>query len=318
MSTPTKLFLFGISLMLIFGFSFFAGKALIPEETVSTWTREAEDSADDHGDSGGHEADAGHRPASATPEPVSGLSIEQDGYRMTAVKAPTSVVGGGELSFQILDPAGAPLTDFTTSHEKDLHLIVVGSDGSGFRHVHPRLDRRSGTWTLPWTWTDGGSYRVFADFVPAGSNDAASLTLSRSVQVTGSFSPVVPVLSRTDRVGGYKVRLSGELEAGESRDLTAKITEDGAPVTDLQPYLGSFGHLVALREGDLAYLHVHAGADHESVQEQPSDGHGHGTHSAGPDIDFMTAAPTPGRYLMYLDFKVDGDVHTAEFVLEAK
>jgi hypothetical protein len=30
----------------------------------------------------------------------------------------------------------------------------------------------------------------------------------------------------------------------------------------------------------------------------------------------MTEAPTPGRYLLYLDFKVGGEVRTAEFVLD--
>ena len=39
--------------------------------------------------------------------------------------------------------------------------------------------------------------------------------------------------------------------------LTARVTRDGEPVTDLEPYLAAYGHLVALREGDLAYLHVH-------------------------------------------------------------
>ena len=39
--------------------------------------------------------------------------------------------------------------------------------------------------------------------------------------------------------------------------LTLTVTKDGQPVTDLQPYLGAYGHLVALRAGDLAYLHVH-------------------------------------------------------------
>ena len=39
------------------------------------------------------------------------------------------------------------------------------------------------------------------------------------------------------------------------------MSRDGRPVTDLQPYLGAFGHLVALRSGDLAYLHVHPADD---------------------------------------------------------
>ena len=36
----------------------------------------------------------------------------------------------------------------------------------------------------------------------------------------------------------------------------------------------------------------------------------------GPEIDFVTTAPTPGRYLLYLDVKVDGQVHTAPLVVD--
>lgn len=42
--------------------------------------------------------------------------------------------------------------------------------------------------------------------------------------------------------------------------LTLSVAKGTHPVTDLQPYLGAYGHLVALRQGDLAYLHVHPGA----------------------------------------------------------
>ena len=51
--------------------------------------------------------------------------------------------------------------------------------------------------------------------------------------------------------GGYDVHRHG---------LEFEITKDGKPITP-DPYLGARGHLVALREGDLAYLHVHAEED---------------------------------------------------------
>ena len=318
MNTPTKLFLFGAGLAVVFGVMFLAGRALIPDETVATWTREANESAGEHGESGTHGSDSGHQATGADSEAVTGLSIEQDGYRMSAVKAPAGAGEKGELSFRILDPAGAPLTEYRTNHEKDLHLIAVRSDGAEFRHVHPKLDSASGTWSLPWNWNEAGNYRVFADFVPGGATDSSGVTLSRSVEVGGDLDPFEPALSREDRVDGFEVTLSGDLKAGESRGLTATITRGGEPVTTLQPYLGAFGHLVALREGDLAYLHVHAGEEHEADAESPPDDHAHSTQAAGPEINFMTETPTPGRYLMYLDFKVDGSVHTAEFVLEAK
>ena len=46
-------------------------------------------------------------------------------------------------------------------------------------------------------------------------------------------------------------------EPGQESELTLSVSRDGRPVTDLQPYLGAYGHLVVLRDGDLAYLHAH-------------------------------------------------------------
>ena len=36
---------------------------------------------------------------------------------------------------------------------------------------------------------------------------------------------------------------------------------------------------------------------------------------SGPTVEFATEAPTAGRYLLYFDFQVDGEVHSASFVL---
>ncbi len=77
-------------------------------------------------------------------------------------------------------------------------------------------------------------------------------------------------------------------------------------MTDLQPYLAAYGHLVALRQGDLAYLHVH-----------PDGAPGDGRTKAGPAIVFHTTAPSDGTYRLFLDFKHGGVVRTAEFTLTA-
>jgi hypothetical protein len=77
------------------------------------------------------------------------------------------------------------------------------------------------------------------------------------------------------------------------------------PVTDLQPYLAAYGHLVALREGDLAYLHVH-----------PEGTPGDGKTAAGPGIGFVAEVPSAGGYRLFLDFQHDGVVRTAEFTVD--
>ena len=60
----------------------------------------------------------------------------------------------------------------------------------------------------------------------------------------------------------------------------------------MEPYLGARGHLVALREGDLAFLHVHPDADR---------------------LRFTAEFPSAGRYRLFLQFKAGGRVHTAAF-----
>ncbi|GAA2466355.1 hypothetical protein GCM10023100_74820 [Actinocorallia cavernae] len=82
------------------------------------------------------------------------------------------------------------------------------------------------------------------------------------------------------------------------------MIEDGHPVGDLQPYLGAYGHLVALRAGGLAYLHVH-----------PSGEPGDGTTKPGPEVSFTVTAPTAGRYRLFFDFQHEGKVRTAAFTV---
>ncbi|CAM2785206.1 Heavy-metal-associated domain-containing protein [Prescottella defluvii] len=230
-----------------------------------------------------------------------GLQVSQDGYTLGEITSPTRAGEAGTLGFRIEDADGAPVTAYDDLHEKQLHLIVVRSDTSEFRHVHPTLGA-DGTWTIDWTWPTGGTYRVFADFQATGA--PAQLTLGRNVDVAGDLEPApLPAATDTASVDGYTVTLTGDLTtAGGPLALT--VSRDGVPVTDLDPYLGAYGHLVALRAGDLAYLHVHP-------EGEPGDG----VTAPGPDVTFHAQAPSPGTYRLYLDFQHEGGVRTAEFTV---
>jgi hypothetical protein len=220
-----------------------------------------------------------------------GLAVAQDGYRLDLADGALRP-GTRELAFTVLGPDGGPVTAYDVAHEKRLHLIVVRRDFTGFQHVHPSLDQETGEWTTD-VDLEPGAWRVFADFVPTGGED---LTLGADLTVPGQVPTPEPVPeTRTDEVDGYTVTVDGDLASGEHSMLTFEVSRDGAPVTDLQQYLGAAGHLVALRAGDLAYLHVH-----------PGDG-----------LEFGAEVPSPGTYHLFLDFRHDGVVRTAELVLEA-
>ncbi|MFF0991504.1 heavy-metal-associated domain-containing protein [Kocuria nitroreducens] len=302
MNAAGRLGVYAAGVAVVFTGAFAAAGAVVPEDAVTAWTQQTEGAQ--HPEDGHEEEAVPAASAGTAPEesPVRGVAVEQGGYLLQEVSAPEAAGEEKELSFTITGPDKAAVTDFETSHEKKAHLIVVRSDGTGYRHVHPVMDE-AGRWSIPWQWEVAGTYRIYADITPAGAGE--NLTLTRTVEVAGALEPAAPTVSATDEVHGFEVSVEGELSAGSASELTLNVTRDGQPVTTLEPYLGAYGHLVALREGDLAYLHVHPDGA-EPVAGEVS----------GPGVEFATTAPTPGRYYLYFDFQVDGKVHTAQFALD--
>ncbi len=296
MNTPTRVagFLLGVAALFVGAFA--VGSLVGPVAAEP----ESHDTGG-HGDSG--HGDGGHQSmeASSVEQPPGGLMTSQDGYRLALGETRQRAGRDRVIAFSIEGPDGLPVTSYDVEHDKQLHLIVVRRDFRGFQHVHPELGT-DGVWQVPVDLTPG-AWRVFADFKPTGGE---ALTLGADLAVPGNVRPSDDLPdSRVATVDGYTVTLAGDLVAGEHSKLTLDVARDGVPVTDLEPYLGAYGHLVALREGDLAYLHVH-----------PSGEPGDGETQPGPRIEFSAEVPSAGGYHLYLDFLHDGVVRTAQFALE--
>ncbi|MEJ3654617.1 hypothetical protein WEH80_16745 [Actinomycetes bacterium KLBMP 9759] len=246
-------------------------------------------------------AEAGHDGGAAQGADLpAGLASSRGGYTLVPVTPSLTPGASTEFAFRVTGPDGNPVTAFDVEHDKRMHLIVVRRDTAGFQHVHPEM-AADGTWSVPLTLPAGGSYRAFADFAPTGG---AGTTLGVDLAAPGAFEPKTYAPSRTANVDGYTVTLTGELVPGQGSPVTLSVAKDGKPVTDLQPYLAAYGHLVALRGGDLAYLHVHP-------EGQPGDGR----TPAGPEIKFVAEVPSAGDYRLFLDFQHGGVVRTAEFTV---
>jgi hypothetical protein len=290
MTTTTRVGAFLVALAAVFALALGAGSLVGPTDASAPVA--AHDAHATHGDE-----PAGH--SEALP---GGLMVSQDGYTLDLAARQVGPGRGVPVSFTITGPDGRPVTSYEVEHEKRLHLIAVRRDLTGFQHVHPELSE-SGVWSAPLDLAPG-QWRVFADFKASG---AEALTLGADLAVAGDYRPVVQEAeSRTAKVDGYAVALAGDLEAGADAELTLSVSRDGKPVTDLQAYLGAYGHLVALRAGDLAYLHVH-----------PDGTPGDGTTRPGPTVVFSAAVPSAGTYHLYLDFRHDGVVRTAAFTVRA-
>lgn len=278
MSAPLRLAGFTAVLALVFGGVALAGGVVDPERDTGSAPPAAPD------------AGAGADHGAARQQPVRGLAIAESGLRVV-VDEPGLRRGEPEpLRFRVVDPRGATVRDFDVAHEKRMHLILARRDLTGFQHLHPK-QAADGSWSTEVRLDDAGSYRLLADF----ARDGKSVTLGFDLRVDGAadLRPLPQSEPTATSDLGYDVRLDRKRS-----ELRFTITREGRAVRT-EPYLGAGGHLVALREGDLAFLHVHPSEHDDSVS-------------------FETEFPTAGAYRLFLQFKHDGRVHTVAFTQDVR
>lgn len=303
MSAPLRLTVFAGGLALVFGLATAVGNAVGPVHEVAPAGGAMNHGASgdrgaggvNHGDTAGGAMTGDH----AVPT-VGGLAVADGDLRLVVDEAARPAAQQANFSFRILGADQQPVTNFDPEQGGvALHLIVVGRDLSGFQHLHPDM-AADGTWSIPLTLDAPGAYRAFADVTV----DGRPHTLGTDLFVPGDFAPErLPAPSTEAVVDGYQVTLdSPTLVADEELDLRFVISRDGAPVADLEPYLGARGHLVGLRQGDLAYLHLHPTAG--PAGEDPGE------------ITFAGTFPSAGSYRLFLQFAHEGMVHTAALTVE--
>jgi hypothetical protein len=235
-------------------------------------------------------------------EPVpgaDGLRSELAGVTLRAVPRRFTAGATQTWRFSLTDCDGNALRSFEPENGKLLHLIVVRSDLTAYQHLHPQL-HGDGTWSVALATPRAGRYRAIADFVVDGRKYVVGTTLTVPGAAPQRALPAPGLHARAD---GYDVELQrpAEVRAGAEAQLTFRITRGGRPVRDLEPYLGSYGHLVALHAPDLAYSHVHP----------------NGTDRREGAITFDAELHARGSHRLFLQFQTGGRVHTAAFTQTA-
>jgi hypothetical protein len=229
---------------------------------------------------------------------VGGLSLSS--ASLTLVPLGTTFPAGRKqrLSFRITGPSGVPVTTFAVVHDKLLHLIVVRRDLTGYQHLHPTM-APDGTWNIDLTLAQPGIYRMIADFTAVVGGQPIAATLGSDLTVAGPYAPApLPAPARAAHTAGLGVVYEGTPDTRSVQPILMTVTGPDGKAAALQPYLGAFGHLVMIRQGDLGYVHIHP-------EPQLVDG----------KAKFWLTAPSRGTYRMFFDFQVAGQVHDAAWTL---
>jgi hypothetical protein len=227
--------------------------------------------------------------------------------------------------FDIRHPGtGEPVRSLELVHERPYHLFVISQDMAHFQHIHPE-QRPDLTWTIDVTLPKPGYYTVLSDFLPSGG---ASQLISRPI-VTAGFAGDLASDSARLVADTSAMKVVDDITATVSFDPPTFVaglyghiifrltdTKTGRPITDLQTFLGAFGHTLIMSEDMLDYVHSHsldilAADDDDGVpQFIIPPGADLERLRGGPDVTFDGLMPKPGRYRAWTQFRRNDIVHT--------
>jgi hypothetical protein len=213
----------------------------------------------------------------------------------------TPTLTGVRLRLSVRHPAThAIVRTFSIVHERPMHLFLVGAGLEYFTHDDP-VQQPDGVFMLDVPLPRKGPYMAIAAFVPARGTPQ----VFQQVFTTGEAfdRPAAPVADLAAKiVDGVRVSVDvSKSKAGEAAPLAFRFEDaaSGAPVSDIEPYLGASAHLLAVPV-DLS----------EAVLGQPAgDAH-------GPALSFALLIPRAGRYKLWIQFQRNGHVSMAAFVFD--
>lgn len=246
---------------------------------------------------------------------IAGDPFETRDYLLDVETIPAAVRSGEPVTmvFRVRHPVSKmPIADYEVVHDKQYHLFVISHDLEFFEHVHP--DRQpDGSWRMELTLPKPGYYRLLSDFLPSrGSPQFLGRTLVTTdfegdmESDEGEIVPDATFRKTVDTITASVEFDPPKLLAGEYGHLRFTLTDarTGQPVTDLQPYLGAFGHTLILSDDMANYVHSHPS---EGPESDISRGLG------GPSVAFEGYMPRAGRYRSWTQFLRNGQLTTISF-----
>ncbi len=257
--------------------------------------------------------------------PVCGMKLkltakpkgEKVTYKMNFTSNPTSINAGQAATF-LFKPSIVGKNDevaLDVQHEKKIHLIAVSKDLSYFEHIHPEY-QADGSYKIEVIGKDqkykigpghdetkfinGGDYTLFADYMPAGGSHQVEKI---SINVAGNPKAEVKLSGNRweGTSGDYKAKLTPDsltLKAGQVVHFSGVMTDKSGKEVDMnaiENYLGAKAHMVVVSLDDKEYLHVHPDV-------------------TGGKFHLNTTFAKAGLYKGWIQFQINGVVHTVDFV----
>jgi hypothetical protein len=219
-----------------------------------------------------------------------------EGYALRAVQ-PTQRPGTDVVvEFAVTAPGDQVISELDEDAGEHMHLIAFRRDLTGYQHIMPQQGEGTSWWGI--LNLTPGPWHVIVHFQSQALG--REIALATDFTVSGDYRPEgLPPPADQAQIKGLTVTRTGELSTSASSGSVITVTDDGQPVTDLQPAHGEMGHSVLIRPADLGYLHMHSNST-----------------STGPGLDFLGAVPDRGDYRLFVEFYRGDELYLTSFTVE--
>lgn len=229
------------------------------------------------------------------------------------------------IFFKFKDPSQNPVKDFTVSHEKLIHAIIINDDFSIFSHLHPEDDsittnvmKENGLFGLNYEFTKTGKYLLSLNF----NINNEQFSKQFVVNAGENNNEVNTDFSTTKKFDEYEVEFSRPelLKSGEEYLLSYFFKKAGNAIINLQPYLAAPMHVVTVKSDLTKAMHTHG------ILDKANDITGHAIHENraelpekfGPKINVNVVFPEKGIYNIFSEINHEGKILVASFMVNVE
>ncbi len=253
--------------------------------------------------------------------------VEGPVVSLTAAPAKPKTGKAVSLKFFVHDAkTGAPITNLEIEHEKYMHVIGIRDDLNEFFHIHPQrvidssrpnqeISFIPGMWSVAHTFKKPGTYKIWTDIKANGEVHTFGQPLL-TVEGEGAISEKEISFETEASVDGYRINIHPEnLIAGNEASIGFSIKDKNENLIEVEPYLGTDMHLVAIKEDLSVYVHTHlggpAGAKPEPAHSLLSPipvafANGGVAEEKEYPIHFNATFPSEGIYKLFAQFRPKG------------
>lgn len=230
-------------------------------------------------------------------EPVATKKVRSFDVKLSST--PEAIEAGKPTSLSISVIEDGKNVKLDAVHEMKMHLLVMNEELTWFDHVHPQ-EQTDGTYKVSETFPGGGKYLLFTDYKPIGASGNVKMQ-ELDVKGTPLNTPKITTEKLVSKVDNYTVTLTNgnDLKTDRGQLLKFTVEKNGKKLEekDIEQYLGASAHIVMVGKETKDFLHIHPMSDKNFP------------------IYAEAQVKNAGLYRMWVQFKIDGIIHTADFTV---